>query len=801
MNATHKKNLIWIIPDGMRSDQLACYGGWGATTTLDTFAENGVRFDQAITQGTWTVLSFASFLTGLYPVHNGVSTIANKKNSPDGAMPCLLDSYTTLYDHLVEYGYTTRTYSLRVLGTSMSYKNWGIVEKDADMVSEAILCDLDHLLMADRPFFLVLRYAMLGLDLLYKHFDQPVHHSRLCEFLIDRLANQSGFAESLQEVFRESMRDIDQRCWRPIHTLLQEKGSENTFISVFSDHGNVFWDRKDFGPQTVSDITHGRNVYEPAIKVPFIITGPGVPKGKKIDELVRLVDVVPTMLSLLEVPPLTHPSGTPLDGIDLSRAILGNETLEPRDAFSNAMEQVSLRTNDFKIIQDLHTGNVRMYDIKNDPQECFDISRIHTHECMTLYSRLSALTGLEYERVLGNECMNTGTIRSELVHLGYLPAVEINEAAEKLKQHDAFELGIILYVPYRSHYFRESLEAAVRICNHAHVGLLVCDHNQYDTTHSVLSEHDECALIRINERQHSADVLNLALEYIPAKNILVIDPGTILDCEAVVAVLEKIKTDDLMIACCDLTWCDDSLQAIEDESEINQIDSDTLATALSVGSFYQYASTIVNQDIIKEIDGFRKGDGAVFRDLFSRLAKKHEYSFLRESIAHYVSTATGAQKRDVFKQNMVDHDVLKKNVRSSLAVINSRTFLERYGRSLIARGEYQESYAIFARLRSLYPDYIHGIYFCAYLAKELGLFDESLNAYRALAEMPYSVSSHHEHVSGCFNAGDMLYQRGELSTARAFLDACLLYEPHHTRAHKLCDQIHYHAQDAKGCSL
>src|SRR5262249_16118857 len=123
--------------------------------------------------------------------------------------------------------------------------------------------------------------------------------------------------------------------------------------------------------------------YEPAVRVPMIVRWPGsVPGGRRTDELVELVDVLPTVLRLLRLP---EPPG--LHGMELGPLVLGQPGANGRDAvFSEYLdnEEAMIRTSRYKLIvgtgrrqrQDgYQTGRPltgpyqRLFDVANDPAE------------------------------------------------------------------------------------------------------------------------------------------------------------------------------------------------------------------------------------------------------------------------------------------------------------------------------------------------------------------------------------------------------------------------------------------------
>ena len=64
--------------------------------------------------------------------------------------------------------------------------------------------------------------------------------------------------------------------------------------------------------------THGLLLYESTLRIPFVIAGPGVPKGRVESGRVGTIDLVPTLLPLLGLP---RPEGLP--GRDLTPGFAG----------------------------------------------------------------------------------------------------------------------------------------------------------------------------------------------------------------------------------------------------------------------------------------------------------------------------------------------------------------------------------------------------------------------------------------------------------------------------------------------
>lgn len=121
--------------------------------------------------------------------------------------------------------------------------------------------------------------------------------------------------------------------------------------------------------------------YEESLKTPFVIAGPGVPKGRTVEGQVSNVDFAAT---ILDAAGATKKAGRTLDGISLlpvakdptklpDRALLV-EAPEPLFASPSMPQQWDqpyrgVRTANWKFVIWNKTGEEELYDLKNDPYE------------------------------------------------------------------------------------------------------------------------------------------------------------------------------------------------------------------------------------------------------------------------------------------------------------------------------------------------------------------------------------------------------------------------------------------------
>ncbi len=86
----HRPNILLITLDTTRRDHLSCYGHSGEITpAIDELADDGVRYESAISPSPWTVPAHASLFTGVLPTRHGARFVVDPEQ--------FIKSETTLY--------------------------------------------------------------------------------------------------------------------------------------------------------------------------------------------------------------------------------------------------------------------------------------------------------------------------------------------------------------------------------------------------------------------------------------------------------------------------------------------------------------------------------------------------------------------------------------------------------------------------------------------------------------------------------------------------------------------------------
>ncbi|MBN2245020.1 MAG: sulfatase [Candidatus Aminicenantes bacterium] len=379
-----KLNIILVSIDTLRPDHLGCYGYEKATSpTIDRLAKEGVCFKSAFSSTTWTLPAHLAMLTSLPDLVHGVVSEA-----------FLLDEKRiTLAEMLKKEGY--KTYG--VFTGPFLLPRWGF-NQGFDKYIDATLYDkalegAEMLNAAERgrttpgameevktiletnknhPFFLFLHLFDVHPD-----FDPPPPYDTL--FDPDYSGDISGKdimnnpkvnkdipardLEHLQALYDGEIRFVDEQgITRLIELLSDNKLLDNTLLVITSDHGEEFFEHGVFG--------HRQNLFDTTLRIPLIFWCPQLFAGGRIvDQQVRIIDIMPTILDLVGAP--QSPEGL---GKSLVSLIKGSK----QDKFSASLfaevQSTSwyletLRTENFKFIRDYKQQNRYYYNLEQDRLE------------------------------------------------------------------------------------------------------------------------------------------------------------------------------------------------------------------------------------------------------------------------------------------------------------------------------------------------------------------------------------------------------------------------------------------------
>lgn len=369
-------NVLIVTIDTLRVDHVSAYGYPRPTTpNVDRLLASGVKFRQARTVEPLTNPSLCSMFTSTYPHEHG-STRNGLRMRPG------LPSVASV---LGRRGYRTAAFvgnwTLRneISGLGEHFDNYQEVlnrkrwyglfkgEATAEDLTDGALAWLTENRGDERdrrrPF------------LLWVHYVEPHAPYRLQEEFAGRLGIGKSGEASRQDRYDTEIAFADYHVGRLLNAISSDPVLQaNTLVVFAADHGESLGEHSYWG--------HGRNLYEPTLRIPLGMAWPGRLRPGVIDAPAVNLDVAPTVLGL---------AGLPLpkafQGVDWTPVIDGNETprertllfqahkgavLSPKEASSarrKGLLEIALLTGNRKEIFRLTEGKRWIYDLAKDPRE------------------------------------------------------------------------------------------------------------------------------------------------------------------------------------------------------------------------------------------------------------------------------------------------------------------------------------------------------------------------------------------------------------------------------------------------
>ncbi len=434
-------NVLLLTIDTLRADRLGVYGyPKNLTPNMDLLAKEGTLFERAISQSPWTRPSFGSLLTSLYPSQHGAFVVQDpEKEGYDGNWGDMLydgslrDDVVTMPEIFRDRDYTTIALQTNWHVSAAHHFDQGfdsfvyesffptsLFERSFLAPSAKYIQALSGVTPRRLPFWMTAppgstvteAFEALGAEGLPQPFFMWVHlmdpHSPYVVWEkgvpVERARITASYEvwdpdvspSDLNDGYDSEVRYVDAHIGK-IYKLLKAYGVlDNTIIILLSDHGEEFGDHQAeiHGRKTVvRGRFHGHSLYDELLRVPLIIRYPiRVPRGVRIKETVRLIDVLPTVLDLAGIsmsPPENRWEGRSL----LPLIMNGNDPGRPRFSYSERVlfgrEQKTIQDGRYKLILQVENGDAELYDLKNDPKERTELAKREVKETDHLRKELN----------------------------------------------------------------------------------------------------------------------------------------------------------------------------------------------------------------------------------------------------------------------------------------------------------------------------------------------------------------------------------------------------------------------------
>ncbi len=326
---TRPRSVILVTIDTLRSDAVSFMGQRRKTTPfLDQLADKGIIFTRALATSPWTAPSMASIFTCLYPTSHGVVEGLVERVFKSGDVDCQLykqpllsSSFTVLAEVFRSGGYKTVGIPANLhlqagTGFDQGFDHYYGQAKflTGDRLNKQVRALMTKTFGEDwrttwkeQPTFLWLHYF----DPHDAYFArEPWIETYAPEYSTDKEVFPSGMrmkqlkdnfeppfdeiAPNLEALYHSEVNFVD----RQIRSIFEDLGvDESVLVIITSDHGEEFADHNGLG--------HGHTLYEELVRVPLVIYWPAaLPRGVRVDDVVSILDVYPTLSELagLEVP-------------------------------------------------------------------------------------------------------------------------------------------------------------------------------------------------------------------------------------------------------------------------------------------------------------------------------------------------------------------------------------------------------------------------------------------------------------------------------------------------------------------
>jgi len=420
-------NVIFVILDAARARQLGAYGYSRPTTpAIDRLAAEGVVFETATTPAVYTLGAMSSIWTSQHPDrhHSEVSFSAR-----------LPRDRLTLAELLSARGVATAGFVANAVagasfGFERGFSDFREIYKDFGSGAAGFLKAVPPWVAGkrDRRFFLYLHFRE-------PHFpydppppfdtafggEGPIAKDSRGDAAFFTDLNQGrrkpapGEIEHLVRLYDGNLAYADQQFGLLRESLEAAGVWDRSVVIVAADHGEALFEHGWIG--------HNVQLYEESVHVPLILRLPGGPRGQRIDGLVDLLDVAPTIADIFGAGGRGG-GAAGFEGRSLLPAIAGapgKPALLSRTVWDRP--RYALRDPDHKFLCDTRTGQEELYDLRADPGERTNLVQLQPVRSafyrQTLHHWIAGL-GRPGDTGRGEEATVTREQCQNLKALGYL---------------------------------------------------------------------------------------------------------------------------------------------------------------------------------------------------------------------------------------------------------------------------------------------------------------------------------------------------------------------------------------------
>jgi len=421
-----KPNIVFIMCDSMDGRAMGCMGQAAAhTPNLDRLASEGALFTDAYTNNPICTPARASMLSGLYTFNCKAWNLYKALEPGDH----------TLFGVLEGAGYDLRTYgktdyrsgghtvrarvSAWTSTASIMKPNYipkaPVVSKDENREQNKrdwgrlgdFLSGVEEQAASGKPFF-----SFIGFDAPHPNFKTNEYYIKMINMDAIELpprdeeplhpvmeyhkvnknwrhGTDEAMARQVRAVYYAMIAELDEVVGEVLAKLEAVGIADDTYVVFTSDHGEMCMEHG-----TWYKSTH----YEPSVRVPLIVRGPGIAQGAVRNELVSLIDMYPTVCDMIGAT-----GRADADGLSLLPLFTGEKQRLDRDCVFSEYHDSAINSSAFM----LRRGQCKyiaypgfepmLFDLASDPWEIHNLAKERPGLAAELDARLRDIC--DYDKV------------------------------------------------------------------------------------------------------------------------------------------------------------------------------------------------------------------------------------------------------------------------------------------------------------------------------------------------------------------------------------------------------------------
>jgi len=431
--AQEHPNIVLVMIDDLGGRDLPVYGNrFNETPNIDKLARQGMVFNNAYAAPVCSATR-ASIQSGQYPARVGIFDFIpghwrpyEKVIAPKHKTQHLPEEIVTLGDVMQAAGYKTGYFgkwhlnngranlpNVRGYETTHMYAGGGFYAPkfvpafneggEKRLSTQLTDMSIDFIKKSkEEPFFLFL-----------SHYDVHVQLDADKNLIDKYLGKEKNPNYPSNAVYAAMIEHVDDSVGALMQAIEELGVANNTIFIFYSDNGGVD-NRYDNIPLLTgtgkaaypaghpltyiatsnAPLRAGKGtLYEGGVRVPLIVRWPGkVPSGSISEALVSSVDFYPTFLELVHG---KAPDNQVLDGFSILPALTENSFDPSREVFTHypvyhhEQPMSALRKGDWKIVENLVSGEIELYNLKYDVNEMTDLKFSYAKKTQKMKTALS----------------------------------------------------------------------------------------------------------------------------------------------------------------------------------------------------------------------------------------------------------------------------------------------------------------------------------------------------------------------------------------------------------------------------